>query len=137
MSGASGTPLYERHMRSEAWEAKRQQRLAIDGQRCQTCLHDGTLWRLEVHHKTYERLGDEDVERDLITLCCECHEAITNVIRSRRYDGKPVPVGCVSGVSSTRKDVTYGMEDACVSDHGRCSSDHAQWIARKPALRCG
>lgn len=128
---------YERHMASHRWACKRAERLEIDGHQCQTCLHDGTLWRLEVHHKTYERLGDEDVARDLITLCCQCHEAVTSVIRSRRYDGKPVPVGCVSKVSSSRKDVSNGMEDSLVSDHGRRAADHAQWSARKPAVRCG
>jgi hypothetical protein len=127
---------YNRYIASHAWACKRDERKQIDGHCCQTCDHDGSLWRLEVHHKTYERFMDEDVARDLITLCAACHEAVTNVIRSRRYDGKPVPVGCVSDVSLSRKDVSYGMEDADVSDHRRRAADHAQWSSRKPAVRC-
>ncbi len=123
---------YSRHIASHAWALKREHRKEIDSHRCQTCLHDGTLWRLEVHHKTYERFGNEDVERDLITLCSQCHEAVTSVIRSRRYDGQPVPVGFVVDGFSLRKDVTYGMDDIDLQDHGRRSSDHAQRGSRKP-----
>lgn len=124
--------LYARHISSHAWACKRDERLAIDGNKCQTCLHDGSLWRLEVHHKTYERLGDENVLRDLITLCVSCHEAVTNVIRSRRYDGKPVTVCFVSDGFTSRKDVRYGMDDIDLQDHGRRSTDHAQRESRKP-----
>ena len=127
---------YERYIGSHAWACKRQERLEVDGHQCQTCLHDGSLWRLEVHHKTYERFMHEDVQRDLITLCCQCHEAVTSVIRSRRYDGQPVSVGCVSEGFTSRKDVFYGLEDVDVSDHRRRAADHAQWSARKPAVRC-
>ncbi len=127
---------YGRYIASRQWACKRDARKELDSHRCQTCLHDGTVYRLEVHHKTYERFKNEDVEKDLITLCVQCHEAVTNVIRCRRYDGKPVPVGCVSVVSSSRKDVSYGLEDADVSDHRRRAADHAQWSSRKPAVRC-
>jgi hypothetical protein len=123
---------YNRYIASHRWACKRAARLEIDGHRCQTCLHDGTLWRLEVHHKTYERFEDEDVERDLITLCCQCHEAITSVIRSRRYDGQPVPVGFVTDDFTLRKDVFHGMDDFDLQDHGRRPFDHAQRGSRKP-----
>ena len=132
MSWRPPKDFYERYIASRAWACKRAARLEIDGHRCQTCLHDGTLWRLEVHHKTYERFGDEDVERDLLTLCCQCHEAVTSVIRSRRYDGQPVPVCFVTDDFISRKDVRYGMDDIDLQDHGRRSSDHAQRGSRKP-----
>ena len=73
---------YQAYMRSAAWYAKREQRRMIDKSRCRTC---GDTERLECHHVTYERFRDEDVENDLITLCHDCHEAITNVIRDRRH----------------------------------------------------
>jgi hypothetical protein len=87
--------LYSRYISSAAWGEKRADRLEIDGHACQTCGHDGSQWRLEVHHKTYERLGDEDVQKDLITLCCDCHAAITSVIRERRYADRPILVSFV------------------------------------------
>lgn len=72
---------YQEYMRSVAWNKKRFEVLKRDGFQCQTCLSRDAL---EVHHKTYDRLFNEDME-DLITLCHECHEAITAVIRRRRY----------------------------------------------------
>lgn len=87
------------------WCEKRTQRLVIDNYECQTCLHDGSVYQLEVHHKTYERFGEEDVEKDLITLCSECHEAITNVIRARRYKNKDLGCNYIVPTSHKRKDI--------------------------------
>lgn len=53
-----------------------------DGYECRTCTSKSDL---EVHHRTYERFGNEELG-DLVTLCHECHEAITNVFRNRRYE---------------------------------------------------
>jgi hypothetical protein len=63
---------YSLYISSHAWGNKRRERLVIDGHRCTSPLcfisHG-----LEVHHKTYARIGDEDVEGDLVTLCERCH----------------------------------------------------------------
>lgn len=64
---------YGQYLRSPAWQAKRTERLRIDGFRCMKCR---TSKRLEVHHLTYDRLGDEDVHRDLATLCHDDHAAL-------------------------------------------------------------
>lgn len=60
---------YRDYIASEGWRKKRQQRLDLDGRMCTNC--DATT-RLEVHHLTYERLGNERME-DLVTMCRECH----------------------------------------------------------------
>ena len=75
---------YHEYIASPAWRATRAQRLAIDGHKCRTCGHDGSIWRLQVHHISYARLGAEDVQQDLITLCSSCHSAITEAERRRR-----------------------------------------------------
>lgn len=98
-------PSYNEHIASHVWQEKRALRLNIDQRMCQTCLHDGSEYQLEVHHKTYERFGAEDVENDLITLCSECHEAITNVIRRRRYKKKDLGCGYIVAVTQTRKEI--------------------------------
>ena len=54
------------YYKSPGWAAKRNERLRIDGYKCAKC---GFTRALEVHHINYERFGDEDVGRDLITLC--------------------------------------------------------------------
>jgi hypothetical protein len=78
---------YYDYIASDEWARKRKRVLERDNHECQTCLN-GT--DLEVHHKTYERLGHEHLS-DLITLCRSCHEAITSVIRQRRYSKAQMP----------------------------------------------
>jgi 5-methylcytosine-specific restriction endonuclease McrA len=79
---------YDQYISSAAWYSKREQRRAMDKNRCRTC---GSNENLEVHHVTYERFGNESME-DLITLCKECHGAVTSVIRARRYSAKDYKV---------------------------------------------
>jgi len=78
------TAGYYEYMASPAWRAVRAQRLALDGHKCRTCGHDGSVWPLTVHHVSYARLGAEDVQEDLLTLCSSCHSAITEAARRRR-----------------------------------------------------
>lgn len=61
------------YYQSSKWAEKRNARLKIDGFKCAKC---GFTRALEVHHINYERFGDEDVHRDLITLCKKCHHEI-------------------------------------------------------------
>jgi hypothetical protein len=64
---------YEKYIQSKHWAAKRSLRLKIDDNKCQGC---GKQESLHVHHKTYVRLGNEDAENDLITLCELCHDFV-------------------------------------------------------------
>lgn len=61
---------YQAYLRSPEWQERRQVALARAGHRCQLCY---SAKRLEVHHRTYERIGNEDLT-DLITLCRACHQ---------------------------------------------------------------
>jgi hypothetical protein len=61
------------YYQSSKWAEKRNARLKIDGFKCAKC---GFTRALEVHHINYERFGDEDVSRDLITLCKKCHQEV-------------------------------------------------------------
>lgn len=73
---------YGKYINSPEWREKRKQRLKIDGKECRTCCSKTDL---EVHHRHYNNFGNEDIKNDLITLCRDCHEAITSSIRFRRY----------------------------------------------------
>lgn len=53
------------------WQARRTATLVRAGYRWQTC--GDTEVRLDVHHNTYERYGDES-SFDLVALCDRCHE---------------------------------------------------------------
>ncbi len=64
-----GDGWYEAYLSSEQWKQKRLLILQRDGYKCIAC---GTTRRLAVHHKVYDRVGNELLS-DLITLCKRCH----------------------------------------------------------------
>lgn len=102
-----------------------------DNHKCQTCL---SVEDLEVHHKTYERLGDE-LPEDLITLCRECHHAITEVIRRRRYKNRQVAIQDYEPKTPQIIIEARSHEPAIieVSDHIRVSPAAPQWTdSRSP-----
>jgi 5-methylcytosine-specific restriction endonuclease McrA len=65
-------PFAEYRVQSE-WQARRSATQARAGHRCQTCGKNDV--RLDVHHNTYERYGDESIF-DLVVLCDRCHALI-------------------------------------------------------------
>lgn len=65
----------DNYYKTPAWAMKRNERLKLDGYKCAKC---GFTRALEVHHINYERFGNEDVSRDLVTLCKKCHYEIEN-----------------------------------------------------------
>lgn len=75
---------YERYIRSSEWINRPERLKAIerDGGRCVLC---NSSEDLEVHHRTYESFGNEKLE-DLYTLCRQCHDIVTNLLRTRRYE---------------------------------------------------
>lgn len=86
---------------SAAWRRKREQRLDHDNHQCQGCgITREQLERLgwpslQVHHKNagppdyaYPSFGNEQLS-DLLTLCSECHDGITNSVRRQRFKLDP------------------------------------------------
>ena len=72
-----GRAQYRAYMVSDCWARTRKAALARAGRRCQSCgwtPQAGSLFRLEVHHRTYARLGHE-LPADLVVLCTGCHAA--------------------------------------------------------------
>jgi len=60
---------YAEYLKSDHWQEVRRQKLRSAGYHCQLCNQPGVL---DVHHRTYERLGCER-SSDLIVLCRDCH----------------------------------------------------------------
>lgn len=62
---------YTNYITSPRWFYVR--RLVFDkyGKKCKRC---ESKKKLHVHHKTYERLGNENIETDLVVLCNKCHD---------------------------------------------------------------
>jgi len=67
---------YRDYLRTPWWRYIRQQALDVAGRRCEAVNENGRRcgsWdRLQVHHLTYERLGEERPE-DLVVLCARHH----------------------------------------------------------------
>jgi len=63
---------YSSYMQSPKWQEIREIRLFVDSNKCQSC---GNGEQLQVHHITYKRLGNEDID-DLVTVCKQCHKEL-------------------------------------------------------------
>ena len=91
----------EAYYQSSQWRAKRLERLNHDDHTCQGCgitrqqLAELGWPALQVHHRNagppdyrYPSFGDEQLS-DLLTLCSECHDGITNSVRRQRFKLDP------------------------------------------------
>jgi len=61
---------YPEYLQTDHWQNLRKRALGRAHYRCQLCNTNGT--QLDVHHRTYERLGHERLG-DLTVLCTDCH----------------------------------------------------------------
>lgn len=71
---------YQEYLDSDQWKATRDMAIMRAGRVCQFCRSDK---KLNVHHNTYDRLGEE-LPTDLLVLCQECHTTLHAV-----KDGRP------------------------------------------------
>jgi hypothetical protein len=98
---------YQSYIRSRAWsEVKARYRASNLPQKCVVCLAD----RVELHHRTYARLGHERLT-DLVPLCRDHHKE-AHVLRER-IDEKRVKLGkervgsCRTSPLATAKQLAY------------------------------
>lgn len=61
--------VYQEYINSPEWRARAAAVKERDGNWCRVC---NSPHRLQVHHRTYERLGHEE-DTDLLTMCDGCH----------------------------------------------------------------
>ena len=64
--------LYQQYLLSATWKSKRERVLQRDDHRCRAC---GDAQALEVHHKSYQNIGDEPLF-ELVAVCRECHQRL-------------------------------------------------------------
>ena len=62
---------YTNYITSSEWFSLRRKVFKMYGKYCRRC---NSIRKLHVHHKTYERLGKECIETDLVVLCNKCHD---------------------------------------------------------------
>lgn len=65
----SGYLYYQTYLKSEKWRNMRGKILRVRGFKCELC---GSKRNLQLHHLTYENLGNEQ-DGDVIILCKQCH----------------------------------------------------------------
>lgn len=84
---------YERYLQSAEWKQKAYQRMEIDGFKCCMCNSRGTVTNpLQVHHLGYKRIGNEDIYKDLLTLCKSCHRNVHMMMsRTTGYNADGTP----------------------------------------------
>ena len=70
---------YRSYIESSEWAAVRHIALGLADFRCRLC---NSARSLEVHHRTYERLGHED-QSDLTVLCYHCHRNFHDMLARR------------------------------------------------------
>lgn len=70
LSRSSGRIDYYEYIESSAWMSKSGAAMKRAGFKCELCYRP---YNLNVHHKSYENLGDEK-PNELICLCRECHK---------------------------------------------------------------
>lgn len=84
------------------FQALRLEALERDQHRCCACNHDGSEYRLEVHHRTYQ--NDPLQLTDLYTFCVRCHDVWTSLQRGDRYDARvPIQIDDVSPYDSNAR----------------------------------
>jgi 5-methylcytosine-specific restriction endonuclease McrA len=62
-------PPYREYLKSSEWAVVRRLALEQADNACRMC---GSTQQLDVHHRTYERLGSERLA-DVVVLCHKCH----------------------------------------------------------------
>lgn len=71
-SSSSGkSKLYLDTIKSPRWKELRERLIAERGGKCQVCGRSDVT--LQLHHVTYERLGNER-DTDLLVVCIPCHK---------------------------------------------------------------
>lgn len=72
------SPIHVNYLKSVKWAKIKQYVREKFNYHCQECgknMADDT-YNLHTHHLSYDRLGDEDLDKDLTLLCRDCHNAV-------------------------------------------------------------
>ena len=69
---------YYAYIRSEKWKKVRER--YWKSKQPKVCFICGTAKELDLHHRTYKRLGCEHL-RDLVALCRTCHNEVHDILK--------------------------------------------------------
>ncbi len=98
---------YKEYLQTPHWKRKREEKVRAAGRRCQLCNRSSVS--LNVHHRTYERLGEE-LDEDLTVLCRDCHSTFHKHRRLERRTKVSKPSYSRPGtVDPSAQGTTQGM----------------------------
>jgi hypothetical protein len=104
---------YDAYLQTPHWRRRRDAAIRAAGYRCRC----GARRELQVHHRTYARLGAE-LETDLEVLCRSCHEAHHFDESRRQHFGiyyALVAETLKRGMYPTIADLSAAVKDACAA----------------------
>jgi hypothetical protein len=80
--------LKQAYMQSKEWKALKLSRLKIAQHQCEHC---GSVYSLQLHHITYERITQEEIN-DVAILCNICHQKIHDKLGYDRATKYPISI---------------------------------------------
>ena len=72
---------YYAYIQSLSWKSKANERKKLSHYQCDIC---GSKKSLQIHHKTYKRLGRERMS-DLACLCSKCHKRVHMMLNMIKF----------------------------------------------------
>jgi hypothetical protein len=112
----------KQYLRSPHWRETRERALERAGHRCQVC---NSEQRLDVHHRTYERIGAEE-PGDLTVLCRRCHDLFHGrKSKKTKKRGKQAPIK-VRYVSTSDRERYEQMRTANAERQRKAKAERAQ-----------
>ena len=115
---------YNEVIGSLRWKAIKARLISERGAKCQTCR---AAVLLDLHHKTYERLGRE-LDEDLELLCRKCHDKAdeTRAAIGRQRSSAALYEARLDGWASKK----YG-EDWREADDGSIEEEFEEWCENR------
>jgi len=98
---------YEAYINSAEWKELKIDLLQERGCKCERCGAKRTPTRLQVHHKTYERLYNE-LATDLVLLCGKCHMDAHGLIKPKPKKQPKTKVKKVKAKKPKKKVRSFG-----------------------------
>jgi 5-methylcytosine-specific restriction endonuclease McrA len=120
-SSAAWQFRYDGYVRGSKWRNMRDDMIRLRGEQCERC---GYRYELQLHHRSYERLGRELIS-DLEVLCQPCHEKADE---ERALQGQARRYNAALDTYATKK---YGEGWNFQRDPDQVAEEFDQWLERK------
>ncbi len=112
---------YRKHLRSHEWRVLKAEVMNERGRECERC---GETAGLQLHHKTYERLGCE-LLTDVELLCIDCHELAD---KEREIKNARKQYAAAVNTFGIKK---FGEDWEAYADIEQVEEEYCEWLERK------